>query len=113
MAKKTVTKSIRLSPDEARELERLVQLFPASSEANLIKAAYLRGLTSLKLQGAIHTYAERQFSVGEVAEMYGLSPADLTNELVRRGIKLMEGITPAEAEANIERLLAITVKGSG
>ena len=102
---KTMTKSIRLSVEEARETARLAKAMPFGSEAALIKCAFSRGLMDIKLDEAVSRYTKRNLSLGEVAELYGLSSADLSAELQRRQIPMIES-TYKEAAKNLDTLAA-------
>lgn len=105
MPTRTVTKSIRLTHEEARETSHLSALLSSVSEASLIKQAFRRGLMEMKLNAAVNRYTERDMSIGEVADTYSVSPADLAQELVRRRIPTMD--VPANLiEDNLDRLLA-------
>lgn len=104
-ADRTVTKSIRLTAREADETARLVRVLTSASEAALIKEAYQRGLYEMKVEKAVARYLRRDLSIGEVAEIYGLSPADLTHELIYRKIKLMDDVPEDEVKESMTALL--------
>ena len=106
MPKATVTKSIRLTPEEAREADRLAALLGATSESALLKEALLRGMTQMKLEAAVTRYTHRDLSVGEVAEMFGVPTPLLLHELARRRIPTMD-VPVDEFEANLRRLIRL------
>ncbi len=102
---RTITKSIRLTTEEANEASRLVHVLKGSSEASLIKEAFQRGLYDIKVEKAIARFLRRDLSVGEVADIYGLSPADLIQELIARKIKLMEDVPEDEVKTSMDELI--------
>lgn len=106
MPKVTVTKSIRLTPEEAREAGRLATLLGSASESALLKEALLRGMMAMKLEAAVTRYTHRDLSVGEVAEMFGVPVPLLLQELARRRIPTMD-VPVEEFEANLRRLMAL------
>lgn len=106
MAKATVTKSIRLTPDEAREAGRLATLLGSPSESALLKEALQRGIMQMKLEAAVMRYTLRDLSVGEVAEMFGVPVALLLQELARRRIPTMDAPVE-EFEANLRQLMVV------
>lgn len=70
-----------------------------------MKEALLRGLMAMKLEAAVARYTQRDLSVGETAELFGIPPVLLLQELARRRIPTMD-VTVEEMEENLERLLA-------
>ena len=106
MPKATVTKSIRLTPEEAREADRLAALLGAASESALLKEALLRGMTQMKLEAAVARYTHRDLSVGEVAELFGVPAPLLLQELALRRIPTMD-VPEEEFEANLRRLMVL------
>ena len=99
-----VTKSIRITTDEAIALSRLSGLLSRSSEAALLYEAYSRGLAAIKLDEAVSEYTKREMSLGEVADLFELSSADLARELARRNIPMLE-VSSEQAEENLNRLI--------
>lgn len=99
-----VTKSIRITTDEAIALSRLSGLLSRSSEAALLYEAYSRGLAAIKLDEAVSQYTKREMSLGEVADLFELSSADLARELARRNIPMLE-VSSEQAEENLNRLI--------
>lgn len=94
---KTVTKSIRLTPQEADEMAHLATLLSASSEASLMKEALFRGMMQTKIDGAIQRYLKRDLSVGEVAELYRLPTHILVRALQDKRVPMLD-LSPEEAE---------------
>ena len=103
MPRATVTKSIRLTPEEARDAGRLATLLGSASESALLKEALLRGMMEMKLEAAVMRYTHRDVSVGEVAEMFGVPVPVLLQELARRRIPTMD-VPVEEFEANLRQL---------
>lgn len=106
MPRATVTKSIRLTPEEAREAGRLATLLGTASESALLKEALLRGMMEMKLEAAVMRYTYRDVSIGEVAEMFGVPVPLLLQELARRRIPTMD-VPVEEFEANLRQLTAL------
>ena len=87
MATKMVTKSIRLSDDEAGALRAFVDL-TGEVEASVLKRAMLRGLQELRVEQAILAYL-RDGDSTIAAEVAGLPRARFLDVLVERGVPLL------------------------
>ncbi len=68
----TVTKSIRLLPEEAQEVARLSEQM-AASEATLMKQWIRDGLRAQKIDLALRSYMQRQVDLRSAAAMAGVS----------------------------------------
>lgn len=68
----TVTKSIRLLPEEAQEVARLSEQM-AASEATLMKQWIRDGLRAQKIDLALRSYMQRQVDLRSAAVMAGVS----------------------------------------
>lgn len=84
-----ITKSIRLTDDEAAGLHELVGA-TGEVEASVLKRAALRGLRAMRLEQGILVYLERRDSY-EASRIAGLPRAALLWELGERGIVLGDG----------------------
>ncbi len=87
MATKMVTKSIRLSDDEAGAVRAFVDL-TGEVEASVLKRAMLRGLQELRVEQAILAYL-RDGNSTVAAEVAGLPRARLLDVLIERGVPLL------------------------
>ena len=81
-----ITKSIRLTPEEAGELRQYVAA-TGEVEASALKRAALRGLREMRLEQGILAYLKRGDSA-EAAEIAGLPRAHFLQELIDRGLTL-------------------------
>lgn len=68
----TVTKSIRLLPEEAQEVARLSEQM-VTSEASLMKQWIRDGLRAQKIDLALRSYMQRQVDLRNAAAMAGVS----------------------------------------
>ncbi len=101
---RSVTKSVRMTTDEAKELSKLSKLLSRPNEASLLYEAYSRGLMAIKMDEAVIEYTRRVRSLGEVAELFGISSADLALELVKRNISMLD-INVEQAKADLEHMV--------
>ncbi|HHT27731.1 MAG TPA: hypothetical protein GXZ82_10835 [Firmicutes bacterium] len=101
---RSVTKSIRMTAKEAEELSRLSRLLSKPNDAALLYEAYSRGMKAIKLDEAVNEYTKRERSLGEVAELFAISSADLARELVKRNIPTLE-VSIDQAKANLDHLI--------
>ena len=97
-----VTKSIRLSDAEAREVATYLSLV-GGTEAALLKEATLRGLREIRLSRAVAAYTEGASS-SEAARIAGMPRAPFLQALMDRGVAVLRG--PSGVEAELEALLA-------
>lgn len=95
-----ITKSIRLTDDEAAELRTYLGL-TGEVEATVLKRAALRGLRELRLEQGLMAYLGGQGSAA-AAEIAGLPRAAFLQVLVDRGIALLEG--PSDLATELELL---------
>lgn len=84
-----LTKSIRLTKDEAAELGRYTEL-TGEVEATALKRAALRGLRELRLEQALLTYLERHNSTA-AAEIAGIPRGEFLQIVVDKGITILDG----------------------
>jgi predicted HTH domain antitoxin len=62
------------------------------------------GMKAIKLDEAVNEYTKRERSLGEVAELFAISSADLARELVKRNIPTLE-VSIDQAKANLDHLI--------
>ncbi len=86
---KRVTKSIRLTAEEARELAHLVD-GTAYAEAALMRQWVLSGMQQFRLSEAIHAYQEGHVDLHGAAEQAQLPVATLLEELGARKVAVLE-----------------------
>ncbi|MFZ4664706.1 MAG: hypothetical protein ACOYNY_47380 [Caldilineaceae bacterium] len=85
----TITKSIRLSQDESRELHQLSET-SLLSEAALMKKWILEGMKVEKLERAIQAYQKRQTDLRGGAAMAGISYNRFMREIEARNIVILD-----------------------
>lgn len=85
----TVTKSIRLSPQEAEELATISQQ-SAASEAALMKKWLLQGLQEEKVERAIRAYMQRKTDLRAGAALAGVSYNRFFREVQTRNIVVLD-----------------------
>jgi len=88
-AAKRVTKSIRLTAEEARELAHLVD-GTAYAEAALMRQWVLSGMQQFRLSEAIRAYQEGQVDLHGAAERAQLPVAVLLEEMAARKVAVLE-----------------------
>jgi len=86
---KLISKSIRLTPEEAKELTKVCREEPVTESA-LMRRWVLEGLAHYKLEKAIAAYMRREVSIGEGAAMAGVSYNRFEQELWNRRIVVLE-----------------------
>jgi hypothetical protein len=84
-----VTKSIRLTREEAQELGRLVE-GTAYAEAALMRQWVLSGMQQFRLGEALRAYQEGHLDVRAAAEQAGLPMAVFVEEMAARKVALLE-----------------------
>lgn len=89
MSAATVTKSIRLSPEESEELARLSEQ-TAATEASLMKQWIREGIRARKIELAIKAYMERKTDLRSAAAMAGVSYNRFLREVQARHIVILE-----------------------
>ncbi len=88
-APKRVSKSIRLTAEEARELAHLVD-GTAYAEAALMRQWVLSGMQQFRLSEAIRAYQENQADLHGAAEQAQLPVAVLLEEMAARKVAVLE-----------------------
>ena len=94
-----LTKSIRLTDDEAHELEDLVRQ-SGEVEASVLKRAALRGLREDRLDKAVLLYLNGA-SVSEAATLARVPRARFIDLLAEKGILLLEGPSSMPEELDL------------
>lgn len=89
MSTPTVTKSIRLTPEESDELTRLAER-TASTEAALMKKWVREGMEAQKLEFAIQAYMRRKTDLRGGAAMAGVPYNRFLREVQARNIVILE-----------------------
>lgn len=89
MGQTAITKSIRLAPDEAKELGQLSEK-TALSEASLMKKWIVEGIRAEKLEQALLAYMRRQVDLRAGAVMAGVSYNRFMREVEERNIVILE-----------------------
>lgn len=89
MSTTMITKSVRLTPDESRELSALSKQ-SAVSETALMKKWVTEGIKAEKLERAIQAYQKRLVSLGEGAAMANISYNRFTREIESRNIIVLD-----------------------
>ncbi len=85
MSKSTITKSIRLSPDESEEVAQL-SAKTAVTEATLMRKWIQEGIKVQKLELAVLAYMQRQCDLRGGATMAGVTYNRFLDELQNRHI---------------------------
>lgn len=86
---KRVTKSIRLTPDEAAELAHLVE-GTAYAEAALLRQWVLTGMQQFRIAEAIRAYQDGHMDIRQAAEQAHLPVAVFLEELAARKVAVLE-----------------------
>jgi predicted DNA-binding protein len=89
MSKTTITKSIRLSPDESEEVAQL-SAKTAVTEATLMRKWIQEGIKAQKMELAVQAYMQRQCDLRGGAAMAGVSYNRFLDELQSRHIVVLE-----------------------
>jgi len=89
MSTATVTKSIRLSPEESEELARISEQ-TATPEASLMKQWVREGMRARKIELAIQAYMQRKTDLRGGAAMAGVSYNRFLREVQERHIVVLE-----------------------
>lgn len=89
MAMTTITKSIRLSPQESEELSRLSES-RVISEAALMKKWIQAGIEAEKLEYAIQAYAQRKTDLRGGAALAGVSYNRFVREVEAHNIVILD-----------------------
>lgn len=86
---KRVTKSIRMTPEEAADLAQLV-VGTAYAEAALLRQWVLAGMQQFRVTAAIHAYQDGHLDVRHAAERAQLPVAIFLEELTARKVAILE-----------------------
>ncbi len=86
---KRVTKSIRLTPDEATDLAQLVS-GTAYAEAALLRQWVLAGMQQFRVAEAIRAYQDGHMDIRQAAAQAHLSVAVFLDELAARKVALLD-----------------------
>lgn len=86
---KRVTKSMRLTPDEAADLAQLVA-GTAYAEAALLRQWVLAGMQQFRVAEAIHAYQDGYMDVRQAAAQAHLPVAVFLDELAARKVTLLD-----------------------
>lgn len=89
MSQPTVTKSIRLSPDESSEIMRLSTKM-GMSEAALMKKWVLDGIRTQNLEVALQAYMQRKTDLRGGAALAGIPYGEFLQEVQARNIVVLE-----------------------
>jgi hypothetical protein len=100
MNKTTITKSIRLSPEESTDLEQL-SVQSALSESMLMKKWIQEGMQQTKLDLALQAYQQRRVDLRTGATMAGVSYNQFMREVEAHNIVILD------EEGFLERLAAL------
>lgn len=98
---RTVTKSVRLSPEESAIISA-VSSREHLAEGALLRKIVLDGLARYRLEQVIADYTAGELNLGEAAKQAGISIQRLLAELDRRGV---EAVTPAHFRASLRNLV--------
>ncbi|MBM4467388.1 MAG: hypothetical protein FJ014_17840 [Chloroflexi bacterium] len=88
MTTQTVTKTIRLSPEEGMALEQLSRE-EHLPESTLLKKLVLDGLAHRRLDWACAAYARGEINIRGAARYAGLSIYEMLDELKRRDVEIV------------------------
>ncbi|MBI3971201.1 MAG: DUF433 domain-containing protein [Chloroflexi bacterium] len=95
-----ITKSIRLTEEEAAQVRQYVEA-TGEVEAAVLKRAMLRGLKDIRLERGILAYLEGH-GASEAAAIAGLGHAEFLWELMERGVQVLKG--PSHMAKTLDRL---------
>ena len=84
-----ITKSIRLTPEEAEKVGAALSLLPGS-EAAILKSWVLEGAEQTRIEQAVQAYSKGLIDIREGAQRAGLPYLEFIRELERRRIALVE-----------------------
>ena len=86
---KYITKSIRLTEDEARDLAELVEEH-AASESALMRQWVLRGMRQFRIEQAVAAYQRDEVDLREGAAMAGIPTGVFVDELAARRVAILD-----------------------
>jgi predicted HTH domain antitoxin len=111
MSAATVTKSIRLLPEEAQEVARISEQM-AVSEAALMKQWIREGLRAQKIDLAIHHYMQREVDLRSGAALAGVSYNRFLREVQARNVVVLAEGGFLDRVAHLASLLDDDVLGA-
>jgi predicted HTH domain antitoxin len=85
----TITKSVRLTPEESEEVARLSEQ-TYMSESSLLKKWVVAGIKAQKLEMAIQQYMERRTDLRNGAALAGVSYNRFLQEIEARNIIILD-----------------------
>lgn len=88
MATQSITKTIRLSPEEGAALEQMSRE-EHLPETTLLKKLVLEGMARRRLEWACAAYARGEVDIGGAARYAELSVYEMIDELKRRDIEMV------------------------
>ncbi len=94
----TLTKSIRLEPQEMDRIRTVIGLMPAVSEAAALKHLLLLGLDAQKQDLAVLLYTRDGLTTGEIAERLDMPRLEVLHTLRQRHVQVFD--PPGELFAN-------------
>ena len=100
---KQVTKSIRLTEEEARSLGDLVAAH-AASESALMRQWVLRGMESFRIEQAVLAYQRDEVDLRDGAALAGIPVGAFIDELAERRVALL--YDPESIQPEIDEVLA-------
>ena len=98
----TVTKSVRLSEQELREIRTVVSPMPGATEAGALKHLLMLGLEAKKRELAVALYTRQGLSTGEIAERLNMSRLDVLHALEEARVRVLD-IDPQDFAADLAR----------
>jgi predicted HTH domain antitoxin len=100
---KPVTKSIRLTAEEAQDLAALVAEH-AASESALMRQWVLRGMREFRIERAVAAYQRDEVDLRDGAGLANLPVGAFVDELAHRRVAILTD--PAVMENEVEEILA-------
>jgi predicted HTH domain antitoxin len=98
-----VTKSIRLTEDEAKQLAALVEQ-QAASESALMRRWILRSMREARIENAVAAYQHDEVDLREGAAMAGIPIGVFVDELANRHVAILRD--PSILREELEDLMA-------
>lgn len=88
---KTTALSVRMSENEARQVDACAELSGLDRSA-LLKQLIRTGLKQYKMDQAIHSYRKQEVSLSRAAEIAGITTRDFLSRMASDHIELNYGI---------------------
>ena len=107
---KQITKSVRLTEDEAHELEKLAAE-SAATESALMRRWILDGMRTFRIEQAVGAYRRDEVSLREGAAMAGIPIGVFVEELAERHVVILDNAESFTEE--LENLRATFGRGPG